>query len=109
MRNIKLLTLLGIGLMVAPYAHAQAPDYGNPGYGDPGYQDPNYGNPGYPDEGYPQQGYGYSRLRISRATSGVPIRILPLLPLRMRTLRLLWTKLVLGRSFYWHRAVVGLA
>ena len=68
MRNISLLTLLGLGLIVAPFAHAQAggqvpPGYGNQGYGNPGYQDPNYANPNYPDPGYPQQydarpGYG---------------------------------------------------
>jgi hypothetical protein len=49
-----------------------------------------------------------SGLHGSRATSGVPVWLLPLLPLCMRTLQLLWTKLVLGRSLYWRRAVVGL-
>ena len=73
MRNIKLLTLLAIGLMVAPFAYAQEggqvdpygnpnpgyqdPNYGNPGSGNPAYQDPNYGNPSYPNQGYADQGY----------------------------------------------------
>src|SRR5208337_5041926 len=67
MPNVKVLTLLGIGLLVAPFANAQAarqvePGYGNPGYGNPGYADPNqgYGDQGYanPDQGYVDPGYG---------------------------------------------------
>ena len=57
MRNSKLITLLGLGLMVATYAHAQGrpdPNY-NPNT-DPGYVDPG-GNQGYVDPGQ-DQGYG---------------------------------------------------
>ncbi len=66
MPNVKVLTL-GVGLLVASLAHAQAgpqvqPGYGNPGYGNPGYADPNqgYGNQGYanPGQGYADPGYG---------------------------------------------------
>ena len=65
MRNIKLLTVLGIGLLIAPYAHAQGqvdPGNWNPNYGNqnPGYQDPGYGNqnPGVnPNQPYPDPGY----------------------------------------------------
>jgi hypothetical protein len=41
----------------------------------------------------------------SRPTSGVPVWLLLLLPVCMRTLRLLWTKLVLGRNLYWRWAM----
>ena len=46
MRYAKILTVLAVGLLVAPYALAQGapPDQG-------------YGNQGYPDQGYPNQGY----------------------------------------------------
>jgi hypothetical protein len=57
MRSLKLLVLLGLGLLVATYAHAQGgpdpnydPNY-NPNY-DPGYQDPGYQNPA-PAYAYP--------------------------------------------------------
>jgi hypothetical protein len=41
----------------------------------------------------------------SRPTSGVPVWLLLLLPVCMRTLRLLWTKLVLGWNLYWRWAM----
>jgi hypothetical protein len=69
MQNVKVLTLLGIGLLVAPFAHAQYggqvdPGYGNPnpGYANPdqGYADQGYGGPGYVDQGPPPAcPYGY--------------------------------------------------
>src|SRR5208337_2755818 len=67
MRNLKVITLVGLGLMVATYAHAQGrpdPNY-DPNYNpntDPGYGDPR-GNQGYGDPGNqryadPRQGQG---------------------------------------------------
>src|SRR5271157_535149 len=62
MRYTKLLTLLGVGLLLAPYAFAQGPPqgqgYGNQGYPDQGNPNQGYGNQGYPDQGNPNQGYG---------------------------------------------------
>ena len=40
------------------------------------------------------------------AASGLPLRVLPVLPVRLRALRLLWDELVCGRSLYWRRALV---
>ena len=51
----------------------------------------------------PNRSRGVSGLR--GATSGVRVWLLRLLSLCMRTLRLLWTKLVRGRNLYWRRAV----
>src|SRR5271157_1851754 len=61
MRYTKLLTLLGVGLLLAPYAFAQGPPqgqgYGNQGYPDQGNPNQGYGNQDYPDQGYGNQAY----------------------------------------------------
>ena len=98
MRNVKSLVLLGLGLMVATYAHAQDgpdpnydPNYDpsyNQGYQAPGYQGepgPGY-DQGYVDPGYQEPAYvGPSRL---------PMGLLLLLPLHVRTVWLLRPGLV---------------
>ena len=97
MRSIRLLTLLGIGLVVAPYAHAQAGGQVDPGY-NPDYQEIRatgiqvtririHVNATTRIRGYPQSRsvlWGTRllgiRLRIPGATSGVPLRLLPHYP-----------------------------
>ena len=86
MRNLKLLVLIGMGLLVAQIAQAQSgpdPNY-NPN-SDPNYQDPNYQDPG-PVYAQPVTGAG-----LRGAASGVPVWLLRLLPLFLCTLWLLWT------------------
>ena len=47
-----------------------------------------------------------SRPGLRRTASSLPVRLLRLLPLRVRPLRLLWARVVLRRDLYWRRTLV---